>query len=85
MKISDVACPFCASCYEVAESISAEGSPGRAVCTVCGGVLESWQEHRLRVYRLALAPERKYPNVPAPPSPMFNAPASFRNGYSETV
>ncbi len=85
MKISDFTCPSCASSYEVAESISAEGSPGRALCTVCGGVLESWQEPKLRVYRLVLAPELKYPHVPAPPSPMPVAPAAFQKDYWETV
>jgi hypothetical protein len=64
-----------------------DGQSGVALisCTVCGGVLQSWQEPRLRVYRLAVAPELKYPHVPAPPSPMPIAAASFQNGYSETV
>jgi hypothetical protein len=75
--------------------LSAVGNGGRFIdghsgvalisCTVCGGVLQSWQEPKLRVYRMAVAPELKYPHVPAPPSPMPIAAASFQNGYSETV
>ena len=72
MKISDFNCPFCASSYEVAESHSAMGSPGRVECTVCGKVLDSWQQPRLKAYRLVLAPEHKYPRIPAPPSPEFS-------------
>ena len=72
MKISDFNCPFCASSYEVAESHSATGSPGRVECTVCGKVLDSWQQPRLKAYRLVLPPEHKYPRIPAPPSPEFN-------------
>jgi|SRR5882672_6370869 len=70
MKISDATCPFCLASYEVAESISATGSPGRAQCAVCGGHLASWQEPKLRAYRLILAPEHKYLGVPVPPSPV---------------
>jgi hypothetical protein len=69
MKISDFTCPFGGSSYEVAESMSVGGSPGRVECTVCGHFMESWQEPRLRAYRLVLSPELKYPRVPAPPSP----------------
>ncbi|SHI14870.1 hypothetical protein [Bradyrhizobium erythrophlei] len=75
MKISDFACPSCASSYEVAESLSAEGSPGHAECTVCGAVLASWREPKLRAYRLVLSPELKYPRIPAPPSPVHFEPA----------
>jgi transcription elongation factor Elf1 len=59
MRILDVTCPSCASVYEVAESLSAEGSPGRAECTVCGKLLESWQEPKLRAYRLLMPLEHK--------------------------
>jgi hypothetical protein len=69
MKISDFNCPSCASSYEVAESMSVKGSPGRAECIVCGALLESWQEPKIKAYRLVLAPEYKYPQVPVPPSP----------------
>jgi hypothetical protein len=50
--------------------MSAQGSPGRAECVVCGGLLESWQEPKMKAYRLVLAPEHKYPRIPAPPSPI---------------
>jgi hypothetical protein len=69
MKISDVSCPSCAASYEVAESISKTGTPGRARCSICGGMLASWQEPKLRVYRLVMPPEHKYSNVPVPPPP----------------
>src|SRR5665647_230651 len=69
MKISDFTCPSCASVYEVAESLSAGGSPGRAECTVCGKLLESWQAPKLRAYRLVMSLEHKYRHCPAPPSP----------------
>jgi uncharacterized Zn finger protein len=75
MKISDFSCPSCAASYQMAESISAEGSPGRAECSVCGAVLAAWQEPKLRAYRLVLSPELKYPRIPAPPSPVHFAPA----------
>jgi hypothetical protein len=69
MKISDISCPSCLASYEVAESTSAEGRPGHAQCKVCGGLLASWQEPKLRAYRLILQPQHKYSNVPVPPSP----------------
>ena len=71
MKISDFTCSGCGSCYEVAESVSAQGNPGRAECTVCGGLLESWREPRMKAFRLILAPEHKYPRMAVPPSPMY--------------
>jgi hypothetical protein len=70
MKISGITCPSCLASYEVAESTSAEGSPGSARCRVCGGLLASWQEPKLRAYRLILRPEHIYSNVPVPPSPV---------------
>jgi uncharacterized Zn finger protein len=69
MKISDLTCSSCQSVYEVAESLSTKGNPGRAECTVCGELLESWQTPKFKVYRLALSSEHKYQYVPAPPSP----------------
>jgi hypothetical protein len=74
MKISDCRCPSCGSLYEIAESTSMQGSPGRAECSVCGAVLESWREPKLKAYRLALSPASKYPRIPAPPSPLFATP-----------
>jgi hypothetical protein len=82
MKISDFSCPSCGSLYEVAESLSAEGTLGSADCTVCGGVMDSWREPKLRAYRLVLSPEHKYPRIPAPPSPRSGLISA---GYSETV
>jgi hypothetical protein len=76
MKISDVTCASCASVYQVAESLSAEGSPGRAECTVCGNFLESWQEPRLRAYRLVMPLKQKYKPIPASPSPVSTPPLS---------
>jgi hypothetical protein len=85
MKISDFSCPSCGSLYEVAESLSAEGSPGSADCAVCGRVLDSWREPKLKAYRLVLPPEHKYPRIPAPPSPGRYRAGRISAGYSETV
>jgi len=68
MKISDITCPACQASYEVAESISVRGNPGRAKCAVCGALIESWEEPKLRAYRLVLPPTTDYP-LAAPPSP----------------
>jgi uncharacterized Zn finger protein len=70
MRISDLTCPSCASAYEMAESTSMEGSPGRVECNVCGELLDSWETPKLRAYRLVLSPERKYRHIVAPPSPL---------------
>jgi uncharacterized Zn finger protein len=72
MKISDIACPSCRASYQVAESISVKGSPGRAQCTVCGELLASWQEPKLKAFRLILPPEHKYSTVPVPPPPTWS-------------
>jgi hypothetical protein len=69
MRISDFTCASCASVYEVAEALSAAGSPGSAKCTICGKLLDSWQDPKLRAYRLVIPLERKYKHIPAPPSP----------------
>jgi len=68
MKISNLSCPSCRAAYEVAESISATGYPGRAECAICGAFLTAWQEPKLRVFRLVVPPEHKYPRVPPPSS-----------------
>jgi len=68
MKISDIDCPACGSSYLVAESTSATASPGTANCAVCGMLLASWKEPRMRAYRLEMAPEIRYARVqPSPP------------------
>jgi uncharacterized Zn finger protein len=73
MKLSDFSCPSCGAAYEVAESISAKGKPGRAECSVCGGLLDSWQAPKMIAYRLVSPAEHKYSRVPVPPSPMVSA------------
>jgi hypothetical protein len=69
MKISDLICPSCHAFYEVAESTSAKGIPGRVQCAVCGELSASWQEPRLMACRLVLPPKHKYPIVSPPSSP----------------
>jgi hypothetical protein len=68
MKISDIACPSCGSFYEVAESTSIFGRPGWIECGVCNGLLESWQEPKVKAHRLVLPADRKHQRVPTPPS-----------------
>jgi hypothetical protein len=68
MRISDFSCQSCASVYQVAESSSAEGSPGRAECAVCGKLLESWEEPQLKAYRLVIPLEQKLKFIAVPPS-----------------
>jgi hypothetical protein len=68
MKISD-GLPIVRVGYEVAESNLPVGRPGRADCAVCGQLLESWQDDKLRSYRLVLSPEHKYRPVTPPASP----------------
>jgi len=52
----------------LAESTSANGTFGDASRTVCGGLLASWHEPKLRVYRLILPPQRDDRSIPLPPS-----------------
>jgi len=66
MKMSSLTCPHCHAVYEVAEALSVAGPPGRVDCSICGTPLAAWDEPRLRAFRLVIAPERKYPRVPAP-------------------
>ena len=67
MRISDFTCASCASSYEVAESMSAAGSPGRAECAVCGRLLEAWQDPKLKAYRLVFPFDHKYKTTAASP------------------
>jgi predicted Zn finger-like uncharacterized protein len=69
MKISDTACPSCSAAYEVAEAMTIAGRPGEVRCTVCGAVLASWREPRLRAYRLVMPIEHKYWRIPEAPPP----------------
>jgi uncharacterized Zn finger protein len=70
MKMSDATCPSCLAAYEVAESVSVKGSPGRVQCSICGELLASWQEPKLRAYRLIMPSKHKYSTVSVPPSPV---------------
>jgi predicted Zn finger-like uncharacterized protein len=74
MKISDTACSSCSASYEVAEAITVPGRPGEVRCTVCGAVLASWQEPRLRAYRLVIPIEHKYWRIPDVPLPAVERP-----------
>lgn len=64
MKISDITCLSCGSSYEVAEAISVRGAPGQAKCVMCGELIETWQEPKLKAFRLAMSPEHRYARVP---------------------
>jgi hypothetical protein len=77
MRISEVTCASCASIYEVAESSSAEGSPGRTECAVCGKLLESWRNPRLKAYRLVIPLEHRNRPNPRPPSPVWSSPPTY--------
>ncbi|MGC1558774.1 MAG: hypothetical protein WA820_02895 [Bradyrhizobium sp.] len=76
MRISDFTCASCASVYEVAESSSAAGSAGRAECAVCGKLLESWENTRLRAYRLVIPLEHRGRPNPAAPLPVWLSPTA---------
>jgi hypothetical protein len=69
MRLYDIACSACGSVYRVAESENAVGLPGLQNCSVCGAVLTSWRDRKLKVFRLEMSPEHRYPRVPVPPSP----------------
>jgi len=64
MKISDVTCLGCGSSYEVAEATSVRGTPGQAKCAMCGELLETWQEPKLKAFRLVMSSEHRYARVP---------------------
>jgi hypothetical protein len=68
MMICDVNCE-CGASYRCAESTTLDGAIGRFFCSSCGKLLEQWDEPKLRVYRLTLAPERLYQTPHPPPSP----------------
>jgi hypothetical protein len=72
MKISDIFCPACGAAYEMAEALTIDGPAGRETCAVCGQTLASWDDHRLKAFRLVVAPESKYATVPV--SPVAGAP-----------
>ena len=68
MKISDITCANCGSSYEVAESISVRGTAGQVKCVMCGKLLATWQDPKLRAFRLVMSPEHRYARFPASPS-----------------
>jgi uncharacterized Zn finger protein len=68
MKITGITCSSCGASYEMAESVSAQGKPGQAICAVCGDMLAQWNEPKLRVFRLVMPSERRYAAVAAPPA-----------------
>jgi ribosomal protein S27AE len=69
MIISDCVCPSCGSSYLVAESTSSFAGPSHADRVICGERLASWQEPRLKVYRLEMSTKLKYPRIQPSPSP----------------
>src|SRR5260221_14796437 len=85
MKMSDITCPSCLASYEVAESTSAEGSPGHVQCRICGGVLASWQEPKMRGHRLIFPPQQKYFKLPGPPSPVHWVPQKIAGSPLSTL
>jgi hypothetical protein len=66
MKISSLTCPHCQAAYEVAESTSLVGAPGRTDCGICGTPLAVWNEPKLLAFRLVVPHEHKYPRVSVP-------------------
>ncbi len=69
MKISDITCSSCGAAYEMAEAVSVQGRPGEAGCTLCGNLLAKWDQSKLRAFRLIMAVEHRYADVPMPPPP----------------
>jgi hypothetical protein len=63
MRLYDIACSACGSVYRVAESENAVGSPGLQSCSVCGAVLASWSDRKLKAFRLEVPPELRYPSL----------------------
>ena len=61
MRLYDITCSACGSVYRVAESENAVGSPGLQNCSVCGAVLASWSDRKLKAFRLEMPPELRYP------------------------
>jgi DNA-directed RNA polymerase subunit RPC12/RpoP len=69
MRLYDITCSDCGSKYRVAESDTAVGAPGLQKCSGCGAIVASWSDRKLKVFKLEMRPERRYPRVPVPPSP----------------
>ena len=66
MKISDIFCSACGASYELAEALTVDGPAGRQNCVVCGQTLASWDDHKLKAFRLVVSPEHKYAAVSVP-------------------
>ena len=64
MKIRDINCSVCGAAYQVAESASMAGEPGRQECVMCGHTLDRWDTPKLKAFRMELAPYHKYAHVP---------------------
>ncbi len=52
MRIYEIACSGCDATHQVAESETAVGAPGQAICSACGGILASWCDRKLKAFRL---------------------------------
>ena len=63
MRLYDIACSACGAVYRVAESDTAVGFPGVQNCSSCGGILTTWCDRKLKVFRLEMSPERRYARV----------------------
>ena len=60
MRLYDIACSACGAVYRVAESDTAVGLPGVQNCSSCGGILTTWCDRKLKVFRLEMSPEHRY-------------------------
>jgi hypothetical protein len=49
----------------MAEADSVQGKPGQANCVMCGETLDSWQEPKLKAFRLVISAKHRYPTLPA--------------------
>lgn len=68
MIITDVTCE-CGASYRRAESTTLDGAAGQFICSSCGALVETWDQPKMRVYRLIIAPEGLYQHPKPPPSP----------------
>jgi hypothetical protein len=58
MRIAEISCAVCGTCYEMAEAVSVEGPADHEDCSVCGQTLASWTDHKLKAFRVAITPGR---------------------------
>lgn len=59
MLISDIGCQ-CGASYKRAESDTLDGAAGQFRCACCGAVIESWNDHHKRVFRLIVPSDRPH-------------------------